>query len=500
MPTIEAKWLGKNIHEDSTHRLVTDDQIAKWDINPDYNQNDETRPDYIKNRPCYIDGEYVLLDEMRVTTNKQLNSGEDIFNYSTIPISNLLGKSIILGESYIINVDGTEYPYTPWVSTGSSSDDYIGMAEPETLSPYGGSTSITAYYVDFCISIDPIFNYDTDKRIPFSKIDQRGYEYIVNDTGLGSYAAIYFKETVPTTHTIKIYKVGENHQLDEIYIPETIARKSYIDLTNDNYLDYAKITDDDGDHINIRNMPSGEYHIAFSELMSDNAPLLKLLKISETSDIFNIIDAIYEQRLLNPKYSNPKNVIINIKTGNMDDNSGLHNYQNITLDVYIDNVLCDFVSRYKNIPYLNMDTPLFPRNIIMKFIFDGIYNHNYDEDDYTYFTFDTIEGDVDYYPNIIVINSLNGIELDRVFNPGTYRMITYDWPMDRAILPFNPFYSTLTVTTTLTTCVQRVFDTYNFCEYIRLNSYIDMDNSSIYYWGDWAKIDYKVPDSCKIGG
>lgn len=490
MPTIcEAKWLGKNIHEDSTHRLVTDEQIARWNINPDYNQNDETQPDYIKNRPCYTDG-CVLINETAITGSLLDAYTKDVCEYD-IPISSLLGKSIILGEKYIINVDGTEYPFTPWISSGMASDCHIGKTEPETMAPYGWSLTRNAISpVDFSMGIEYIDN------ISFSKSAQMGYEYIFDDTTWSP--TIYLPETVPTTHNIKIHKAdAEYHQLDEIYIPETIARKSYIDLTNNNYLDYAKITDDDGDHINIRNMPDGEYHIAFSELTLDNAPLLKLLKFSETSDIFSIIDETYTKRSLDPKYNNPKNIIINIKTtryGRSIDTE-LH-YQNITLDVYIDNLLWDYDFEYSR--YFVEGYIIFPRNIIMKYSFGDTYNPVYDEDEYIDFTLDTIEGDVDHYPNTIEIISPHGLELDRAVNPGTYKMVAKVWPMNNSLIPFNPNYSTLTVTTTAkNTCVQRVFDTYNFCEYIRLISNID-SVYNLWTWADWAKIDYKVPDSCRI--
>ena len=71
-------------------------------VQPDWNQNDETAPDYIKNRPFYTDGpvETVLLEETTAEFT-EVNGG---YSYE---LSNPL--SLEVGQTYQVTWDGTVY-------------------------------------------------------------------------------------------------------------------------------------------------------------------------------------------------------------------------------------------------------------------------------------------------------------------------------------------------------------------------------------------------------
>lgn len=98
-------------------------------VQPDWNQNDATAPDYVKNRLAWTDDpvETVLFDGI-------------VVNDDSIDIE------LIVGQEYVVTLDGTEYVLTAWddgdgsVVIGSESlwwgDEYVSTEPPFVLGVY----------------------------------------------------------------------------------------------------------------------------------------------------------------------------------------------------------------------------------------------------------------------------------------------------------------------------------------------------------------------------
>lgn len=97
------------------------------DTNPDWNQNDETAPDYIKNRTHYVGDpvETVLLEETSITTDGNSYVSDSV--------------KLIEGYTYLVTFNGTEYEcvaycYDDWgiviIGNGSLIDAEGGNGEP----------------------------------------------------------------------------------------------------------------------------------------------------------------------------------------------------------------------------------------------------------------------------------------------------------------------------------------------------------------------------------
>ena len=98
-----AFYLGDGLTVDSVTRTVS---AGGGDVTtPDWNQNDATASDYIKNRPFYETApvETVMLPETTVTIKLQENVVSDNFPYS-----------FEIGKTYTILFDGVETEYTAY--------------------------------------------------------------------------------------------------------------------------------------------------------------------------------------------------------------------------------------------------------------------------------------------------------------------------------------------------------------------------------------------------
>ena len=152
-------------------------------VNPDWEQNDSSAEDYIKNRTHWVEGsEYELL--LDTTSYIMIRTGAQI--------ESLRGYSMskYLGETFIITVDGVKYECTP-----QQDEKFCTLSRDDM----------------------PISIVNGDRQ-----------------DGLGITWFIY-SDNLYTTYEVKI-EVGTGivyHALDENFIPETIARKSDISaITN----------------------------------------------------------------------------------------------------------------------------------------------------------------------------------------------------------------------------------------------------------------------------
>ena len=173
-------------------------QIEEKAVQADWNQNDETAPDYIKNRTHYEVNEYkVILEETEVATTidewgccRSDNIRDKFTDYPTIYVANFKNSN------WLVIFNGVEYRCT------------FGMLYKDT---YGAGDGKIAS--DSCVTID---------KVPFC---------ISNVSSIGD--AVLFT-TEPGTYTLKVIDLdtatSSVKQLDEKYIPDTIARVS--DLTD----------------------------------------------------------------------------------------------------------------------------------------------------------------------------------------------------------------------------------------------------------------------------
>ena len=92
-----------------------------------WNQNDSTADDYIKNRPFYSEGvkEIILIDSVASTESNSNGTTTSIY-YAFIEDPNL--KSFKEGQSYTVALDNVNYECTGFVSDGEAADVTLGNA------------------------------------------------------------------------------------------------------------------------------------------------------------------------------------------------------------------------------------------------------------------------------------------------------------------------------------------------------------------------------------
>ena len=152
-------------------------------VQPDWNQNDETKPDYVKNRPFYTGGpvETVLVEESTVSfaaaNGAYMGELQSTF-------------SATVGETYKVSWDGTVYECT--------CVDFSGMTIIGNLS---------------------IMDAGSDTGEPF-----------VMDVKNGQGIRIYTADT-SASHTLSISGFAQEVvKIDEKYLPDTIATKSEVEV------------------------------------------------------------------------------------------------------------------------------------------------------------------------------------------------------------------------------------------------------------------------------
>ena len=169
-------------------------------VQPDWNQNDSTAADYVKNRPFYTGDpvETVLLEE---TTAQFFDTGEGIYAAqikSTIPFT--------VGKTYKISWDGTAYER---VCTEFQEVPFIGNLS--------------------------IMGVGSDTGEPFIILTNTNV-----DNGV---TAIYTPDTA-SSHTISLsVRAVQVVKIDKKYLPDTVATKSDVEIAQTT-ADTAKTTAD----------------------------------------------------------------------------------------------------------------------------------------------------------------------------------------------------------------------------------------------------------------
>lgn len=155
----------------------------------DWNQNDETAIDYIKNRPFYDGVGYV---ELQSPVTLTFGSYNGVDNPTNVP---LFTEGLVAGETYTVVWDGVNYEATA-IETYSSGERVYMLGN-------GAHNGLTG---------------EGDSTLPF---------YIATFAGLNNqvYSVYVNNEDVNKSHTFSILKKGfVTVQLDEKFIPSSIAR------------------------------------------------------------------------------------------------------------------------------------------------------------------------------------------------------------------------------------------------------------------------------------
>ena len=213
-------------------------QTGDIDARPDWNQNDETKPDYVKNRPFYTGDpvETVLVEESTVSFSFSESEGAYLAQHPTT-------FSATVGEIYKVYWDGSAYECTC-------------VANSESTLLFIGNLSIMG------------MGSDTGEPFIIGVFNGEGINIATTDTS--------------ASHTFSISRfVTEVVKIDEKYLPDTVATTEYVDNSVSNPLNITSATvgqiakisavDDTGkpttwETINIPTpfKPEGKYYLTFS--------------------------------------------------------------------------------------------------------------------------------------------------------------------------------------------------------------------------------------------
>ena len=197
----EYVWISSS----STFEKIGSSQIDGSAANPDWNQNDATQPDYVKNRPFYTGDtmDTVFVEESTVSFVDTGDGGYMGGLQSTIEAT--------VGETYKVYWDGTAYECT-CISVNNT--------------PVIGNLSI----------VGPDVGSDTGEPFVMGILNGKVIQIMTADTS----ASHAFSISRITTPVVKI---------DEKYLPDTVATKSDVEAAQTaannavSYASYQQLTD-----------------------------------------------------------------------------------------------------------------------------------------------------------------------------------------------------------------------------------------------------------------
>ena len=175
---LEGKAETEHNHDARYYRKEEVDEAL---IAPDWNQNDETAHDYIKNRPFYTGGtvENILVDNVSVT----IENGEPYISDTAIPFKE--------GNTYKVEWNGNVYECVAykmtddevvWIGNATIIGEHVGNGEPFLVGSDGG-TSVLFSQKDgtYAVSI-------AEKKSDIHEIDKKylGYEVITRTLFYGT--------------------------------------------------------------------------------------------------------------------------------------------------------------------------------------------------------------------------------------------------------------------------------------------------------------------------
>lgn len=192
------------MNDNIVKRYASEDYVDKKIVQPDWNQNDPTAPDYVKNRPFWT-GDPVETELIAETTNEWLALG-----FGGVLILNPI--EITEGTTYKINWDGTLY------------ECIAGIAEKVGAPSIGNATIAGAGSMS---NNEPFF---------ITVLDSSTFVFA------GSVGS----------HTFDVWGAAPQvHKIDEKYLPDTIMKSNYQKYTVA-YIDFLKVLHDYGIYIKLK--------------------------------------------------------------------------------------------------------------------------------------------------------------------------------------------------------------------------------------------------------
>ena len=108
---------------------------------PDWNQNDVSAPDYVKNRTHWIEPE--ILDVIFQQDDVALYDATD---YLQSEQSLVLSEELVVGDTYNVNIDGVDHYVVCYTH---NSDVHLGKEWPDRFMLFGSGSSAKLYLYNF---------------------------------------------------------------------------------------------------------------------------------------------------------------------------------------------------------------------------------------------------------------------------------------------------------------------------------------------------------------
>ena len=140
--------------------------VVQAGTQPDWNQNDETAPDYVKNRPFYT-GDAVLQDIVPAT-DVEIKTGTEII------LATGVEHEFEVGKQYIVSMDGTETAYTSYEYGGTIcvGDEFTAVIQGSGYVIYGAGSAVVLTTMDTSLVGDHSIGIKTESQ-PIIKVPEK---------------------------------------------------------------------------------------------------------------------------------------------------------------------------------------------------------------------------------------------------------------------------------------------------------------------------------------
>lgn len=230
MATTIAKWPGKNVYEDSTHRLVTDEQITRWNRINELNSDDmwiELTPENIGDYTCTKEDPDGYWGDMGLA-----NDDGTIFDSTSLDPGNYIIK---LGLDKLVEMNTVRMPGfrtdTIWVSLEDQVNGTVpGIRIGCTYLNYGIEPMTLAFlckFFDAEFSIDELMDnlrVDYNIKIKLKTDDEYSVSDFLYDPTRPVPMSIEEETSTKSTTDRKFFMQSQNLH-NEIYWPECIKIK-----------------------------------------------------------------------------------------------------------------------------------------------------------------------------------------------------------------------------------------------------------------------------------
>ena len=137
---------------------------------PDWNQNDDTQPDHVKNRTHWTEPE--ILDVIFQQDDVALHDASDFLEANQLLV---LSEELVVGDTYNVNIDGVDHYVVCY--TNNSDVHYLGKESTDRFMIFGSGSSVKLYLYNF--------NYGSTVRLTIthitpSKIHKLDPKYLPN--------------------------------------------------------------------------------------------------------------------------------------------------------------------------------------------------------------------------------------------------------------------------------------------------------------------------------